>query len=82
MCSLQTTSQVYGEFGKISFHGSLSLALWHCFVFFCQTFQLRVGVKTPICSQPLSILSQLCAIKTGERRGAGKRGSGEMKESN
>lgn len=44
MCSLQTTSQVYGELGKISFMVSLSLALWQCFFvsFFCQTFQLRV----------------------------------------
>ena len=43
---------------------------------------ISAGGKTPICSRPLSILSQLRAIKTAECQRAARRGSEETEESN
>lgn len=75
MCLLPTTSQVSGEPPEWVFRE---------FFFVSRPFSCTIsaGGKTPICSRPLSILSQLRAIKTAECQRAARRGSEETEESN
>lgn len=75
MCLLQTTSQVCGATPEWVFRDFFFLSR----PFVCM---ISAGRKTPICSRLLSILSQLCAIKTAECQRAARRGSEETEESN